>query len=261
MQRGRFLVGSQVSDWVGLTAPINRKSPANLGTVSNPAKTAHELYANGITTNGYYYIKPDLASSARQMYCYFTGNTGWIVIGRTSAQGAYAHAPGFFNDGSIPDTNNNGSISLFDWSDTFVNNNTRFRFFDPAISAYVEWYVENLTSIKAAPDTYINTVDTFKIRFTGESGNTSGYLYKWGSIQPVQNAVNVPNFSYVTASNPSYGMYGYALYVNGTQDSSRRGFLISNNSDHESAYGAAGLQRYGPSPFTATGILLLINPR
>ena len=240
-------------------------------TSSNPATTAHQIYTqfNG-ATDGLYWIKPDNYATARQLYCYFRDNTGWIVIGRTgSSNTTYTSAPGFYNDGNIPNSSTNGSISLFDWSNTYVGNSTLFRWFDPAVNAYVEWNVLNLTSIKASPDTFSATNDSIQMRYTRESGNGSAntYLWKWARGVTNQNAGNVPNFATTDGSSP-FNSYGNNIWYNHAADANKRGWPLANGANGEAAYGLAGLQRYSDitgdgrtNQYAATGILTLINPR
>jgi hypothetical protein len=231
--------------------------------VTLPATTAHQIYtSNNSSSNGLYWIKPDLASTAKQMYCYFTGATGWIVLGRSvNNSTTYSNAPGFYNDGATPTASVNGSISLFDWSNTYMGNATKFRFFDPAVNSYVQWYCSNLTTIKAAPDAFSGVADAFAIRFESESGNTSGSLYKNFRVNPAQGQANVPNFIPDSGGSAPYGNYGDTMYIQGAGESGYRGFLITNGSSYESSYSKAGLGRYNPTPHRFEGVLLLANPR
>lgn len=52
-----------------------------LGTISNPAISAVQLYDAGIRTNGWYYIKTGMMTSSVQVYCNQTDNGGgWMLI-------------------------------------------------------------------------------------------------------------------------------------------------------------------------------------
>ena len=54
---------------------------ANLGTLSNPALSAVQLYNAGVTTNGWYWIKTNMMTSSVQVYCNQTDNGGgWMLI-------------------------------------------------------------------------------------------------------------------------------------------------------------------------------------
>ena len=53
----------------------------SLGTQSNPAISAVQLYNAGIQTNGWYYIKTEMMTSSVQVYCNQTDNGGgWMLI-------------------------------------------------------------------------------------------------------------------------------------------------------------------------------------
>lgn len=52
-----------------------------LGTIDNPATSAVQLYNNGQTTNGWYYIQTGMMTSSMQVYCNQTDNGGgWMLI-------------------------------------------------------------------------------------------------------------------------------------------------------------------------------------
>ena len=52
-----------------------------LGTLSNPALSAVQLYNAGIRTNGWYYIKTNQMTSSVQVYCNQTDNGGgWMLV-------------------------------------------------------------------------------------------------------------------------------------------------------------------------------------
>ena len=54
---------------------------ANLGTFSNPAVSAVQLYNAGIQTSGWYYIQTGMMTSSVQVYCNQTDNGGgWMLI-------------------------------------------------------------------------------------------------------------------------------------------------------------------------------------
>lgn len=54
---------------------------ATLGTISNPAISAVQLYNSGVRTNGWYYIKTNMMTSSVQVYCNQTDNGGgWMLI-------------------------------------------------------------------------------------------------------------------------------------------------------------------------------------
>lgn len=54
---------------------------ATLGTLSNPAISAVQLYDAGVRTNGWYYIKTNMMTSSVQVYCNQTDNGGgWMLI-------------------------------------------------------------------------------------------------------------------------------------------------------------------------------------
>ncbi len=54
---------------------------ANLGTLSNPAISAVQLYNAGVRTNGWYWIKTNMMTSSVQVYCNQTDNGGgWMLI-------------------------------------------------------------------------------------------------------------------------------------------------------------------------------------
>ncbi len=54
---------------------------ANLGTFSNPAVSAVQLYNAGVRTNGWYWIKTNMMTSSVQVYCNQTDNGGgWMLI-------------------------------------------------------------------------------------------------------------------------------------------------------------------------------------
>lgn len=52
-----------------------------LGTQSNPAISAVQLYDNGVRTNGWYWIKTGMMTSSVQVYCNQTDNGGgWMLV-------------------------------------------------------------------------------------------------------------------------------------------------------------------------------------
>jgi hypothetical protein len=54
---------------------------ANLGTFSNPAVSAVQLYNAGVRTNGWYWIKTGMMTGSVQVYCNQTDNDGgWMLI-------------------------------------------------------------------------------------------------------------------------------------------------------------------------------------
>jgi hypothetical protein len=54
---------------------------ATLGTLSNPAISAVQLYNSGVRTNGWYYIQTSMMTSSVQVYCNQTDNGGgWMLI-------------------------------------------------------------------------------------------------------------------------------------------------------------------------------------
>lgn len=54
---------------------------ATLGTISNPAVSAVQLYNAGVRTNGWYYIKTNMMTSSVQVYCNQTDNGGgWMLV-------------------------------------------------------------------------------------------------------------------------------------------------------------------------------------
>ncbi len=54
---------------------------STLGTISNPAISATQLYNAGIQTNGWYYIQTGMMTSSVQVYCNQTDNGGgWMLI-------------------------------------------------------------------------------------------------------------------------------------------------------------------------------------
>jgi hypothetical protein len=54
---------------------------ATLGTLSNPAISAVQLYNSGVRTNGWYYIKTNMMTSSVQVYCNQTDNGGgWMLV-------------------------------------------------------------------------------------------------------------------------------------------------------------------------------------
>jgi len=71
---------------------------ATLGTLSNPAVSATQLYNAGVTTNGWYWIKTNMMTSSVQVYCNQTDNGGgWMLIsynpsGSTQAGYPYPNA-------------------------------------------------------------------------------------------------------------------------------------------------------------------------
>jgi hypothetical protein len=54
---------------------------ATLGTISNPAISAVQLYNSGVRTNGWYYIQTSMMTSSVQVYCNQTDNGGgWMLV-------------------------------------------------------------------------------------------------------------------------------------------------------------------------------------
>lgn len=54
---------------------------ATLGTLSNPAISATQLYNAGVRTDGWYYIKTNMMTSSLQVYCNQTDNGGgWMLV-------------------------------------------------------------------------------------------------------------------------------------------------------------------------------------
>lgn len=54
---------------------------ATLGTISNPAISAVQLYDSGVRTDGWYYIKTNMMTSSVQVYCNQTDNGGgWMLV-------------------------------------------------------------------------------------------------------------------------------------------------------------------------------------
>lgn len=54
---------------------------STLGTISNPAVSATQLYDAGIQTNGWYYIQTGTMTSSMQVYCNQTDNGGgWMLV-------------------------------------------------------------------------------------------------------------------------------------------------------------------------------------
>ena len=54
---------------------------STLGTISNPAVSAIQLYDAGIQTNGWYYIQTGTMTSSMQVYCNQTDNGGgWMLV-------------------------------------------------------------------------------------------------------------------------------------------------------------------------------------
>ena len=54
---------------------------ATLGTISNPAISAVQLYNSGVRTNGWYYIKTNMMTSSVQVYCNQIDNGGgWMLV-------------------------------------------------------------------------------------------------------------------------------------------------------------------------------------
>ena len=54
---------------------------ATLGTLSNPALSATQLYNSGVRTNGWYWIKTGMMTSSVQVYCNQTDNGGgWMLV-------------------------------------------------------------------------------------------------------------------------------------------------------------------------------------
>jgi hypothetical protein len=53
----------------------------NLGTFSNPAISAVQLYNSGVRTNGWYWIRTGMMTSSVQVYCNQTDNGGgWMLV-------------------------------------------------------------------------------------------------------------------------------------------------------------------------------------
>jgi hypothetical protein len=232
---------------------------AELGTFINPAVSAQALIDDGQTDDGFYYIQTN--AGAKEFYCYLNTFGPWVAIGRSSGDiGTYAHAPGFYDNGITPTESQNGSRSLFDFPDALVNNVTRFRWYDPQYSAWVEWLCGNLTTIKANPTNYIASNDAFQFRLQDESGvgGSSTILNGFAHVNATQLYSNAPNFSRSSTASP-WGYYGSTLYYANTSQSDVKGFLISNGSSYEASYGTSGLQRYNPTPYYATGIMLLMK--
>jgi hypothetical protein len=222
-----------------------------------------QLSTLGISTNGYYWIKP-ANTSAKQMYVYFSKSSkNWVVIGRhASNMTTYTAAPGFYNDGNTPGPGANGSISLFDFSDAQVGNSTNFMWYDYNLNCGALWLCANLTSIKAAPDTFSNTNDSFQIRMQSEyNWNSSTPMHQFVRLNTYQGGNNTPNFTYSTSTSTPTGTYGKNLYY-GPQsaDNDYRAFSLSNGSGYEAAYTKGGLTRYNPSPYyVGTNILTLME--
>lgn len=56
------------------------------GTLSNPGTSAQDIYNNGVTTTGWYYIQTSTMASARQVYCNMDDQGGgWMLIAYTPA--------------------------------------------------------------------------------------------------------------------------------------------------------------------------------
>lgn len=83
----KFLQSTKVSDWIG-TNPIIKN--ATIGSINYPALSATEIFNNGITTSGYYYIKPPgFSGTAQNVYCDMTTNGGkWMLVSWASSSDA-----------------------------------------------------------------------------------------------------------------------------------------------------------------------------
>jgi hypothetical protein len=70
----------------------------NLGTFSNPAISAVQLYEAGIRTDGWYYIQTQMMTSSVQVYCNQTDNGGgWMLVSYNpsgSTQAGYPYPNG-----------------------------------------------------------------------------------------------------------------------------------------------------------------------
>lgn len=78
---------------------------ATLGTFTNPAISAVQLYNAGIRTNGWYWIKTGMMNQPRLVYCNMVDNGGgWMLVsynpsGSAAGQGGY-HYPNNWVSGS-----------------------------------------------------------------------------------------------------------------------------------------------------------------
>ena len=58
------------------------------GSVSNPGTSAQDIFDNGQTTSGWYYIQTSTMGSPRQVYCNMDDESGgWMLIGYTPSLG------------------------------------------------------------------------------------------------------------------------------------------------------------------------------
>lgn len=87
MKTEKILQSSKVSDWTGYNI-ISRNS--QIGSINYPAISATEIFDNGITTSGYYYIKPQgFSGTAQNVYCDMSTSGGkWMLMSWTSTNDA-----------------------------------------------------------------------------------------------------------------------------------------------------------------------------